>query len=187
VKRLVVKKTKAKEWFTIIAPKLFGEKEIGKTHAIEASNIIGRRINVSVVELSDDFSKYYMKFSFKITRIEGNKAFTEFDGSECLRDYISRMVVRRVRRIDTVQDLKTKDGKHIMVKGIAILSRRVKSSIQKAIASKIKEMVKELVESMNLEDFIQKLLTDEMKNRILQQAKKIYPVRNFEFRKIEAI
>ncbi|MEM5801779.1 MAG: 30S ribosomal protein S3ae [Candidatus Aenigmatarchaeota archaeon] len=183
----MIKKAKAKEWFTIISPDFFGRKEIGKTLSSDPQLLIGRRISVSAVELTNDINKYYIKLIFKITQVDGKTALTEFDGSECLRDYISRMVVRRVRRVDTIQDLITKDGKKIRVKGIAIIPRRVKSSIQRAIANKIKEMISNLVSNTTLQDFVLKMLSDEFKNRVIQEARKIYPVRHFEFRKIERL
>lgn len=184
---MVTKKTKTKEWFTIIAPKLFDEKEIGRTMISDPKGLVGRRISLSLMELTNDFSKYYMKFAFKINRVEDSKAFANFDGSECMRDYISRMILRRVRRIDAVQDLTTKDGIKIRVKTLAIISRRVKSSIQKNMRASIKEMIKEEVENLTLDEFIEKIITDEIKGRILRESRKDYPVRNFEIRKTEII
>lgn len=183
----MIKKSKTKEWFTIIAPKYFDEREIGRTMVSAPNIILNRRISVSLMELANNFSKYYMKFIFRITKINGNRAITEFDGSECLRDYISRMVLRRIRRIDTVQDLATKDSVKIRVKCLAIVSRRTKSNVRDVIRNSIREMVKEEVESSTLEDFIKKIISDEFKNRVLQEARKIYPVRNFEIRKTEIL
>lgn len=183
---MVVKKSKVKQWFTVIAPKLFNEKELSKTMAVDANSLINRRISLSVMELTNDFSKYYMKFFFRIKKVEGDKAFTEFDGSECMRDYISRMVLRRVRRIDTVQDLVTKDGKKITVKGL-VISRRIKSNVKKAIRVKAKEAIKSEVENSTSDEFIRKILSDELKNKILREVRRIYPVRNFEVRKTEVI
>ena len=184
---LVTKKTKAKEWFTIIAPEIFNERELGRTMSGEPDALLGRRITISLAELTNNFNKFYMKFIFKVSRIEGNKAFTNFDGSECLRDYISRMVLRRIRRIDTVQDLTTKDGVRIRVKGLAIIPRRIKNSIQVKVRNNIKENLKKEVGAMTLGDFVRKIISDEIKIKILIEARRIYPVRNFEIRKTEII
>jgi ribosomal protein S3AE len=182
---MVTKKTKAKEWFTLIAPKNFNEKEIGRTLVDDPEKLIDRRIILNMTELTDDFSKYYFKLSFRVKKIEGKKAYTEFDSSECLRDYISRMVILRIRRIDTIQDLVLKDGTKIRVKCLAIVPRRIKSSIQVKIRNRIKDLIKEEVERITLEDFMSELMEDEMKRKILMEIRKIYPVRNFEIRKVE--
>lgn len=182
---MVKKKSKTKDWYTIISPKVFGEREIGRTFASEPELLIGREIYLSVLELTDDINKYYMKFSFKINRVEGNEAFTEVHGCQCMQDYISRMVVRRVRRIDTVQDLMTKDNVKVRVKGIAVISRRAKSSIEVKISNRIKEILKQEIEVMSVNDLVERILSDEIKMKVLAETRKIYPVRNFEIRKVE--
>ncbi len=178
-------KGKKKDWFLIIAQP-FG-KEVGKTLAEEADQLIGRRISVPLVELINDFNKYYMKFYFRIKKIEGNNAIAEFDGSECLRDYISRMIVRRVRRIDVIQDLKTKDGRKIRVKSLVVVSKRVKSTMEKTIRKKVETLMEEEVKNSTLEEFIQKIISDEIKNKAIKEVSKIYPVRHFEIRKTEVL
>lgn len=182
-----VKRLKGKKWFTILAPKLFDSLEIGKTVANVDEKVIGRKVDVSLMELTGDFKKYYMKLSFKIINVNNDRALTEFAGSECLSDYISRMVHRRSRRVDTVQDLTTKDGRKIRVKTITILPRRVKSSIKAAARNKIREMIKDEVESSTLDEFVEKMISDEIRKKVLKIARKVYPVRNFEIRKTEVL
>ena len=181
------KKAKTKEWYSIIAPKMFDEREIGKTMISDPDNLVGRKVNLSVLELTDDFSKYYMKISFQVDKVDEKKAYTTFTGTEVMRDYISRLVLRRVRRIDNVENVTTKDGFKVVVKTVAIVPRRIKSSIQKVIRVEIKAMVKEDVEKISLEEFVQSVLSDELKNKILRRIRRIYPVRTFEIRKVEAI
>lgn len=183
----MVKKTKAKEWYTLIAPKIFKEIELGKIMVSDSEKLVGRKTTFSVMEITDDMNKYYMKFIFRINRIEGKKAFTEFSGSECMRDYISRMVLRRVRRIDVIKDFKTNDGTLIRVKGLAVISRKAKSSIQKKIRARMQDLLKEEVESISIDDLIEKIISDETKTKILAELRRIYPIRNFEIRKTEVL
>jgi len=183
----VKKKAKTKEDYVIISPKVFGEKEIGLTMASDPKLLIGREIILSALELTENVNKYYLKILFKINKVEGNKAFTEFHGAECLQDYISRMVVRRVRRIDTIQDVFTKDGIELRVKCICVVSRKAKGSIEKAIRKKIEEIIKQEVEAKNLDDFVRGLISDEIKTKIIEETKKIYPIKNFEIRKVEVL
>ncbi len=184
---MAVKKARAKEWFSIIAPEYFGGIEIGKTAVSEPNKLMNKRVTVSAIYLTNDFGKYYLKFTFKINDVKENRAFTKLDSFECLRDYVSRMVVRWVRRVDTVQNLTTKDDKKIKVKGIAIIRGRIKSSIQKTIRKKIEELIRAEVENSTLEEFVKKVLSDETKKKILREARRIYPVRNFEIRKTEIL
>jgi small subunit ribosomal protein S3Ae len=184
---MATKKSKAKEWFTIVGPDLFENRELGTIVVTDPEQLVGRKISMSILELLNNFNKFYVKFIFRIVKVDGTKAYAEFNGSEVMRDYVSRMILKRIRRIDTVQNLETKDGKKIVVKGIATVSKKVKSSIEKTIRSLIKEMLQEEVAEMNFDDFIINLTTDDLKFRILNEVRKIYPVRNFEIRKTQVI
>jgi small subunit ribosomal protein S3Ae len=184
---LAVKKAKSKAWYTLISPEIFGAKEMGKTTAVDPDYLKGRKVTSSAIEITNNFAKYYMKFKFRISDVQGDKAITQFDGSECMRDYISRMVLRHVRRIDAVQDLKTKDGVKIRVKSLAITSKKMKSSIVKIVRMRMQEMVADHVGKSTLGDFIEDMMDDRAKGKILNEIRRIYPVRNFEFRKTEVL
>ena len=128
-----------------------------------------------------------MKISFRITKVKNKTAYTEFYGMECLRDYISRMVLRRVTRVDSIQDLITKDGVKLRVKALIVIYRKVTRSIQKAVREKVAVMIKEFVENSTIEEFVKNVLNDSWKKKILEEANKIYPIRYFEFRKVEVL
>ena len=181
------KKSKEEQWYTIIAPKMFGEVEFGQTVSADPGTLVGRKISSSLMELVNDFHKYYMKFSFKVTKVDGTRALTEFAGSECMRDYVSRMVTRWARRVDTVQDLVTKDGVRIRVKGIAIIPRRVKSSVKSAVRDEVRRTIQEDVSESTLEDVLKAVISDSIKKHVLRNAQKIYPMRSFEIRKIDLL
>jgi len=183
----MAKKSKGKQWYTILAPKMFGRAEIGRTLADNPEEVVGRKISVSLMSLLNDFRKYYIKFKFRVVSIDNGNALTEFDGSECMRDYLSRMIRRRSRRVDTIQDLVTKDGVKIRVKGLAIIRRQVKTSVKDTIRDSISEILKNEVERTTLEDFIKRIISDDIKHRILRESSRIYPVRHFEIRKTEVL
>lgn len=183
----MAKKTKGKQWYTIVSPKMFGEAEIGRTISDDPDKIMGRKVSVSLVNLINDFRKYYMKFSFKVVNVEDGKAETRFDGSEVMRDYVSRMVRRRSRRVDTVQNLTTKDGVNIRVKGLTIIPHQVKTSVKETVRDSVKDIIKNEVERTSLDDFVKRIISDDIKHRVMRESGKIYPIGNFEVRKIEII
>ncbi len=181
------KKAKGKLWFTVLAPAMFKEQELGSATSSTPEALVGRKITANLATLSDNMNSYYIKFAFLITKVDGDRAFTEFSGSECMRDYISRMILRRVKRIDSVQNCVTKDGKKIRVKCLAVVRGKVKSSIMKVIRSKVVEIMKASTESSSLDEFLDSMISEKLKNEVLMELRKIYPVRNFEVRKIEVI
>ena len=47
----MAKKLKGKEWYTLVAPKLFKEKVIGETPTGDSKSLIGRKIDVLILKL----------------------------------------------------------------------------------------------------------------------------------------
>ena len=128
-----------------------------------------------------------MKLRFKLSECDENIVKTEFDGLECLTDYISRMVRRGVNRIDTVQDLETKDNKKIRIKTTTLINKKAKKEIEIFIRKFVKEKIKTNVSSHSLDELIEKFLDDSIKRNIIGEGNKIYPIRFFEIRKVEMI
>ena len=184
---MATKKSKSKQWVSIMAPKFFGEVEIGKTFATEPDYIIGRKIITNAMNVVNDLDKFYMKLIFTISSINGTKALTEFTGSQLMSEYITRLVLRRVRRTDLVQDLMTKDGVKVRVKSIILTSKKISTATKFDVTNMIREMIQKTVENSTLEQFVEDVISDEIKMKVLQEARKIYPVRYFELRRTEVI
>ena len=183
----VGKKMRSKTWFTIVAPPYFKEKQLGLTPAADPKQVLGRVVEASAMDLTNDFSKYYIKFRFRVTSVEGERAYTSFYGLECLRDYISRLIRKRSTRIDAIQDLVTKDGVPIRVKSLAVTFKKVKSSVEKAIRDEIKKIVEEEVKGSTLQQFLDRILNNSLKKKVMERVSEIYPLRHFEVRKIDVL
>lgn len=184
---MAVKRRKKKKWLTIVAPEYLNKVELGETLVSEPENALGRTVEVSVVDVTNDFSKYYMKIAFRINKVENDIAYTEFERLECLRDYIARMILRRVTRIDSIQDLTTKDGVKLRVKALVVVYRKVTRATQKDIRNKVSEMVRNFIENSTIDKVVENILNDSWKKEIIKEASKIYPIRYFEFRKVEVL
>ncbi len=183
----MAKKLRGKGWYTIIAPKMFDEKVLGETPAGDPNTILNRKIEVLLINLINDSSKYYFKFKFRVNKVDGDRLLTEFDGLGCLRDYISQMIRHGVKRIDTVQDLVTKDNKKIRVKTLTLTRRRAKKEIEIAMRKFIEDKLKKKIESISLDEFVETVMNDSIKRSVMNEGSKIYPVNVFEFRKVERL
>lgn len=169
----------------MIAPKMFNEKVIGETPVGDVKSLIGRTVQVNLINLVDDLSKYYFKIFFKISDIKDKNAYTEFAGLECMRDYISRLIRYGIKRIDTIQDLVTEDGKKIRLKTIIITSKKIKKNVAMNLKKLIEDRMKNEVVSIKLDELVEKIINDTIKRSIFEEGSKIYPIRAFEIRKVE--
>jgi small subunit ribosomal protein S3Ae len=178
------KSKKVKVWLKLITPEFLGKKELGEIPSNEPEAAIGRKVILSAIDVLNDFNKYYLKFIFKVASVDNQYAYLNFSGLECTRDYIARMIRRRVDRTDYVVDKVTKDNVKLRIKTITV-TRRVSKSIRTKIRKIIDEILSIETSKLTMEEFILKVISEELKNNIKNQINKIYPVRFFEFRKIE--
>lgn len=182
----MVSKLKGKEWYQIVAPSFFGDFVIGETMAIEANQLKGRTIETSLTDITGDPNKYYLKFFFKIEDVKENKAITKFIGHDCTRDFLARIVRSRTTRIDTNDVIKLLDN-NIRVKTIAISNRRVSKNVELKIRKNIREIIIGELSKLKTEEFIKELIDGSLQARVRKSISKIYPLRQFEFRKTEVL
>ncbi|UOY09530.1 30S ribosomal protein S3ae [Methanonatronarchaeum sp. AMET6-2] len=175
----------AKDWYTVIASEMFGESKIGETPADEPSKVTGRVIETTVGDLTGDFSKNNVKIYFKINKVSGNEAYTQFIGHELTSDYVGSLIRRRTDKIDLTVDVLTKDGYKIRVKPILFTVKRAKSSQKKGLRKKGTEVIKTKAKTMDYSQFAQELVTGKIASGIYQTVKSIYPLRRVEIRKSE--
>ena len=176
-----------KQWYEIIAPKMFGEKAVGETLASDPKQLVGRTIEVSLMELSRDFSRFYIKLLFQITEVNGQKAYTKFVGHDTMYERVYRMIQRHTRRVDAIQDVTTKDKVNVRVKTVFTLLRRVNTSLKIDARSLAREIIEKAAKENTFEDFINMIIKGELQQVIRKDCGKIYPVGNIEIRKTEIL
>lgn len=176
-----------KQWYEIVAPKMFGEKVIGETPAVEPKQLVGRKVQTSIVEVSKDFSRFFVKLNFQITDVSGSKAHTKLVGHDVMNERIYRMVQRHVRRVDVIQDVTTKDKVKLRVKTVFTLARRVNSALKTAARAVARDVVEKSATQTNFEDFMQSVIQGELQHKLRRECGKVYPVSNVEIRRTEVL
>jgi len=176
---------KSKEWYNIEAPVYLNRAIVGNTMAGDASLLIGRNVETTVGELTNDMSKNNTKVILRISKVVGDIATTDLMGHELTTDYIRSIVKRQTSRIDANVDVKTKDGYVIRVKPTCFTIKRARSSQIKAIREMMVEIVKRRASESDFETFMQEAILGRLSATIYRQAKFIYPLRRVEIRKTQ--
>lgn len=181
------KSWKGKEWFTVISPKMFGERPIGETPTLDPDSIVNRVVETSMVELANNMTRYYLKLKFRVVRTEGNNAFTRFDGLECMRDYIMRMSQRRTMQVNTFDDFTTKDNWKIRIKATAIMNRHVTSSVKLEIRKFIFGLFDAETKKKKIDELLKDVIDEKLQRQIKHDGSKTYPIRIAEVKKIDVL
>lgn len=176
---------KAKQWYKVVSPEMFGRVPFGETVANDPERVVGRIVETTLGDLTNNFSKQNTKLVFKVDRVAGDSAYTKFLGHEMTTDYVRSLVKRRTSRIDSIVDVITTDGYHVRVKPSCFTVKRARANQVKSIRELSKKVVLERSKSLDLNQLIQEAVGGKISLDIYKEAKTIYPLRRVEVRKTE--
>jgi small subunit ribosomal protein S3Ae len=170
-----------------VGPAAFGNVELGKTLSDDPQKLIGRVLESTLYNITEDFSQLHVKLFFKITKIEGDKVYTLFKGHDLARDYLRSLVRRGSSRIDGIFPIVTKDGYKMRVAVIALSTVRTKSSQKHSIRHLMEDVISKKSGQLMYDELIQQLVLGKIASEIYNAAKSVYPLRKIEVRKSELV
>ena len=185
--RKVRDKWKAKEWYKIHAPRMFNEAEIGETPSADPEYVIGRTVEVTVQDLTGDFSKMHIKLRFKVSSVDGHDAKTEFIGHDLTSDYVRRLTRRKKTKTDHVVDIVTKDGFSYRIKTMAIADKRIQSSQEDAMRRVIGETLVAMGQEQTLSQMVKAIVSGDLAKDLARACRIIIPIKRIEIRKSEVM
>lgn len=186
-KRKKVDAWKTKTVYEVFAPGMFGEAKIGETLAGEASSLVGRVVETTARDLTNDFSKQHIKLRFQIIDVKGDKAYTKFKGHSLSRDYMRSQIRRKTTRVEKVTDVETKDGQKLRVKTIALAVGRAQTAQEKLIRKIMSDRVAKAAKKLSLDQLVQEVVLGKISSDMYKTASKIYPLKRVEVRKIKVL
>ena len=185
--RKVKDKWKAKGWYSLVAPEMFNRQVIGETPAEEAGKVAGRITEVTVQDLTGDFSKMHIKLQFRVQDVRGNEAHTQFVGHDMTSDYIRRLTRRKRTRTDAVVDATTKDGWRVRVKPMAITDRRIQGAKQRAIRDIMKKVIVQAAARATVGELVKGIISGDLAKEIATACKPVQPISRVEVRKSDVL
>jgi len=181
--RRVRDKWRSKKWYTIVSPEYFGSVELGSVPADEPEKLIGRVIESTLYDVTEDFAHQYLKMHFQVVSLDGRRAVTMFKGHEYSRDYLRSLVRRRTTRVDGVFNVTTRDNYTLRVSACAFTLGRIKTSQEKAIRAVMRKTVEEKARSLTFDQYVQETVLGKLASDIYNEAKKITALRHVGVRK----
>jgi small subunit ribosomal protein S3Ae len=176
-------KWRGKDWYFIVSPSYFGGAELGSVPSDDAEKLVGRTLDATLYDLTNDFSHHYLKLYFQVTGVDGKTAQTIFKGHEYSRDYLRSLVRRKTTRIEAIISATTKDGYRLRLGICAFTLVRIKTSQEKAIRDIMQRIAQEKASTLTFDQFVQEMVLQKIASDIYNKAKKIAPLRHVGIRK----
>jgi small subunit ribosomal protein S3Ae len=176
-------KWRSKTWYMVMTPPYFGNTELGAIPSDDPEKLIGRVVDATLYDITNDFSHQYLKIFFQITEIDGKTAKTLFKGHEYSRDYLRSLVRRRTTKVDGMFTINTKDGFKLQIAVSAFTLSRIKTSQEKDIRVIMDKIIRDKAASLTMDQFAQEIVLGKIASDIYNSSKKIAPLRHVGIRK----
>lgn len=186
VKKSEVKKKK-KIWVSIFAPQQFNNLEIGETLCEEPKQLIGRKINVNLMTLTNDPKKQNVRLNFKVKEVKGEKVEAEVVGYELNSSHVKRVVRRGSEKIDDSFLVETKDNIKYRIKPLLLTRYETKRSILSAIRAKMREIAVENFKKNDSVTMLNLIVSNTFQREAKDAIKKIYPIAICEIRMLHKL
>jgi small subunit ribosomal protein S3Ae len=178
---------KAKKWYDVVTPEIFGKMSIGSTPADDPAKLDGRIMDTTLGELTNDLGKQNVKMHFKVNEVSGESAHTRFTGHELTRDYLRSLVKRLTSLVESNIIVTTKDGFKVHLKPMSLTIKRAGSSQIKAIRDIMNGTLRERAKDLDYEQFIHEVVLGKLASDIYKKSKIIYPLRRVEISKTKIL
>ena len=170
----------------MLAPKMFGDVIAGDTIADEPAKLIGRRIEMTVDELTGRLIKNSnLKLLLEVEEVDHSNAYTRFIGHRIDNDYLRSLARKRSSKIDSNIEVVTKDGENLRIKSSCFTLKKASEAQKKEIRKIMEDVIKNRAASLELNKYLQEIILGKLSSDIYKVAKKIYPVRRVEITKTE--
>jgi small subunit ribosomal protein S3Ae len=180
-------KWRSKSWYMVMAPPYFGSVELGGIPADDPQRLIGRVVDSTLYDITNDFAHQYLKMRFQIIEVDGKTAKTMFKGHEYSRDYLRSLVRRRTTKVDGLFKVTTKDGHTLRLAVSAFTLSRIKTSQEKILRAIMDNIIKQKAQALTMDQLAQEIVLGKIASDVYNEAKRIAPLRHVGIRSSKVV
>jgi len=178
--KMVLKK---KKWYPVIAPKVFREEKIGEINLIDPAAAIGRKVKISLMQITGEPKTQNTRVEFIITGQHEGKLTTEIIGYELNNTAMKRMIRRGRTKLQDSIVLETADSKKIRIKPVVTTRNNITSATKKELRKRMLNYVKEQTAKNKFENIIKDLTQKKFQRAGIDILKKLCPIHSFDMSK----
>jgi small subunit ribosomal protein S3Ae len=177
-----VDKWRKKRYFSVLAPKIFQEREIGQTIAYDASSLNGRPINTNLMVITGNIKKQQINITFKINKVQGDTAYTMVEQYAVSPSAIKRKIRRQRERVDESLQCVTKDNKIVRIKPLLITRVKASRSVLSVLRNALLRFVLDSVRKTDYDSLVMDIINEKFQKNVANTLSKIAPVRFVDIR-----
>jgi len=181
--RKVRDKWRLKEWYDVYSPPYFGENIVASIPCEVPSAIIGRVVETTLYDITNDFAHQSIKLYFLVVNAQDHRASTILKSHEYATDYLRSLVRRGSTRMDGIFTATTRDQFSSRLSIVAFTRDRIKASQEHGVRQVMRQIVDDKAANLNYDQLSQEVVLGKLGSDVYNLAKKIAPLRHVGVRK----
>jgi small subunit ribosomal protein S3Ae len=204
-KKKVVEPMSKKEWFDVVAPRNFKNRQFAKSLCNKtigirtvADNMKGRVYEANLADLDSNNTKDqpFKKMKLQVQELQGRNMLTTFHSMSMTTDKIRSLFRKWCTMIETVVDAQTKDGYTLRFFVVAFTTRQkgqlskncyAPGKLESWIRLRITRMIKKRVSSVSLNRVVSLLAHDILSDNLFERCNPILPLRDLKIHKAKVV
>lgn len=204
-KKKVIEPMSKKEWFDVVAPKNFKNRQIAKTICNKtigirtvADNMKGRVYEANLADLDSNNTKDqpFKKMKLQVQELQGRNLLTSFHSMEMTTDKMRSLFRKWCTMIESVVDAQTKDGYTVRLFIVAFTARQkgqlskncyAAGKLESWVRQRITKTAKKRIASVSLNRVVSLLAHDILSDSLFASCNPILPIRDLKIFKAKVI
>ncbi len=180
-----VEKWKLKKWFSVHAPEVLGSSVISEIPSADEANVLGRTIKVNMSWITNRAENAFTQVGLKITDVNGVAAHTELKYMEQTYSYLHSLVRRHSSVIYTVDRIKDKDGRDLILKLLVVTLNKATARRSVSIRKALSAFSKEYAADKSREDIVRGIIDGTFRKEAMKRIYGICRISRLELKKVE--
>ena len=204
-KKKVIESMSRKEWYDVVAPSIFKNRQFCKAICnktigikIAADNLRGRVYEGNLADMDESAGKDqpFKKMKFLVEEVQGRNLLTSFHGLELTTDKLRSLIRKWCTTVETVIEARTADGYTVRLFVIAFTARQKNQLSKNCYATqrlikwlrhRMATMVQKRFAKCTLDQAVCLLKDDIMSDSLTKRCNPILPIRDVKFTKVKVI
>jgi ribosomal protein S3AE len=179
-----LKKKGKKEWYQVIAPDAFKNKELGEILAYEPKDLVGKHFRRNYAVLTGNPRDKSKNFTLRITEVIEKKARTEPVKVIYGHAYVQRASGRSKTRMLHVGKYNTIDNKTVNIKLYLLGRNKIVRSVNTALLKQTDSLLKSRLAKAKYTSLFEPNYLESLSKEIKSKLRTIYPLSNILFWKV---
>ncbi len=180
-----IKKAKRKFPVQLVAPEYLNSVVLGKSNVTDLNEVVGKTAKVNLMYITKSMKNQNVRLVFKVVDVASGLAKTHVTSYSQIPYYLGRFVKSGSDLVEDSIVVKSKDDVEIRVKPFIVTKQTGSTMVLSAVRLKARELIEKEISEKTADEFMHSVIMSKIQNGFRSEIKKVFPIKTFEFKKVE--